>query len=120
MDTGCIGYRLRRLSSSKRIKLATKVRPSRTKGREGRLKISVVRPKIPQAKSNQDEALTSPRPVLWIPKDELGVADNEISDTRKTYNSIWISNEGASLDARGKLKVWGDLPTLLDRDCRSM
>ncbi|XMA13696.1 hypothetical protein WAI453_006487 [Rhynchosporium graminicola] len=54
----------------------------------------------------KDEALTSARPIIWIPKDELGVADDEISNIRKTYDSIWISNEGASLDAQGRLRVW--------------
>jgi hypothetical protein len=32
------------------------------------------------------------------------------SATVSTYDGIWISNEGASLDQRGKLEVWGDLP----------
>ncbi|CZT07019.1 uncharacterized protein RAG0_12606 [Rhynchosporium agropyri] len=59
----------------------------------------------------QDEALTAARLIIWIPKDELGVADDEITHIRKTYDSIWISNEGASLDAQGRLKVWGVLPS---------
>jgi hypothetical protein len=54
--------------------------------------------------------MTSARPILWIPKDELGVADDEVNHTMKTYNSIRISNEGASLDKRDKLNVWGELP----------
>ncbi|KAH7309382.1 hypothetical protein BKA65DRAFT_485479 [Rhexocercosporidium sp. MPI-PUGE-AT-0058] len=66
----------------------------------------------------KDEALTSARPVLWIPKDELGVADDEISHIRKTYDSIWVSNEGASLDAQGKLRVWGDPLALSEEDDR--
>lgn len=80
--------------------------PTVNSGRRGR------RPKKfgPQANPDQDEALTSARPILWIPKDELGVADDEIYYTRKTYDSIWISNEGESLDELGKLKVWGELP----------
>ncbi|KAH7370290.1 hypothetical protein BKA65DRAFT_589651 [Rhexocercosporidium sp. MPI-PUGE-AT-0058] len=76
-----------------------------------------VLPDISQSEP-KDEALTSARPVIWIPKDELGVADDEISHIRKTYDSIWISNEGASLDAQGRLRVWGDLPALSEEDDR--
>ena len=79
---------------------------------QGILKGSVVLPERSQSQRYQDEALTSARPVIWIPKDELGVADDEISHIKKTYDSIWISNEGASLDAQGRLRVWGDLPAL--------
>jgi len=61
----------------------------------------------------QDEALRSSHPVIWIPKDERGIADDEISIVRRTHDSISISNEDASLDERGKLKVWGKSP---DRD----
>lgn len=57
--------------------------------------------------------------VVWIPHDELGIADNEINYIKKTYNSIRISHEGASLDAQVKIKVWGDPPALSDGDFRS-
>ncbi|KFX95673.1 hypothetical protein V490_03719 [Pseudogymnoascus sp. VKM F-3557] len=58
----------------------------------------------------QDETLTSDPPVLWIPKDELGVAEDEIAHTRETYNSIEISSDGASLNAQGKLILGGQPP----------
>ncbi|KFZ24144.1 hypothetical protein V502_01375, partial [Pseudogymnoascus sp. VKM F-4520 (FW-2644)] len=58
----------------------------------------------------QDETLTSNPPVLWIPKDELGVAEDEIVHTRETYNSIGISCDGASLNAQGKLILGGQPP----------
>lgn len=58
----------------------------------------------------QDEALGSSSPVLWVPKDELGIVDNEIYYMKRAYNSIWISNEGTSLDERGKLKLCGPPP----------
>ena len=58
----------------------------------------------------QDEALRAPRPVVWIPKDELGIADDEILFVRRTHESIWINNEGASLDERGKLRLCGPPP----------
>jgi hypothetical protein len=66
--------------------------------------------RIVQADLVQDQALKSSRPVVWIPKDELGVADDEIRHTRGTYDSMWISNEGASLDERGRVKIWGPPP----------
>ncbi|KFZ23217.1 hypothetical protein V502_02302, partial [Pseudogymnoascus sp. VKM F-4520 (FW-2644)] len=47
---------------------------------------------------------------LWIPKDELGVAEDEIVHTRETYNSIGISCDGASLNAQGKLILGGQPP----------
>ena len=74
-------------------------------------------PKRSQSDS-RDEALTSARPVIWIPKDDLGVADDEIIHIRKTYDNIWISNEGASLDAQGRLRVWGDPPASSEENCR--
>ncbi|KAG4411201.1 hypothetical protein IFR04_015655 [Cadophora malorum] len=76
-----------------------------------------VLPKRSQSDS-RDEALTSARPVIWIPKDDLGVADDEIIHIRKTYDNIWISNEGASLDAQGRLRVWGDPPASSEENCR--
>ncbi|KFX96514.1 hypothetical protein O988_05262, partial [Pseudogymnoascus sp. VKM F-3808] len=49
-------------------------------------------------------------PVLWIPKDELGVAEDEIIHTREAYGSMGISCDGASLDAQGKLILEGQPP----------
>ncbi|RDL31558.1 Uncharacterized protein BP5553_09767 [Venustampulla echinocandica] len=68
--------------------------------------LSTTNPRILQPDPVQDEALVASRPVVWIPKDKLGVSDDEISHVRRAYESIWISNEGASLDERGKLKLW--------------
>ena len=72
--------------------------------------LSTQKPRILQADLVQDEALRSARPVIWIPKDELGIADDEISHVRRTHG-MWISNESASLDERGNLKLWGPPPT---------
>ncbi|KFY79919.1 hypothetical protein V499_01177 [Pseudogymnoascus sp. VKM F-103] len=58
----------------------------------------------------QDETLTSDPLVLWIPRDELGVAEDEIVYTRETYNSIGISCDGASLSAQGNLILGGQPP----------
>ncbi|KAG0644996.1 hypothetical protein D0Z07_9212 [Hyphodiscus hymeniophilus] len=72
--------------------------------------VSATKPRIIQGNPAQDEVLSTRRPVVWIPKDELGIADNEISSVKRTYESIWISNEGASIDERGKLDLWGPPP----------
>lgn len=66
-----------------------------------------------QADLSQDEALSSTRPVIWIPKDSLGIADDEICQLRRAYDCIWISNEGATLNEEGKLKPWGSPPEKL-------
>jgi hypothetical protein len=61
-----------------------------------------VKPAIPQADPDQDEVLSSARPILWIPKDNLGIADDEINRIQRTKDSIGISSSGAFLE-RGKL-----------------
>lgn len=61
-----------------------------------------IKPEIPQADLDQDEALSSVRPILWIPQDDLGIADDEINRIRRTHDDIDISKEGAFLK-EGKL-----------------
>jgi hypothetical protein len=46
----------------------------------------------------QHEALRAKRPVIWIPRDEMGVSDDEIYQTQKYSKHIWISNEYSGLD----------------------
>lgn len=48
----------------------------------------------------QHEALRAKRPVVWVPRDELGVSDDEIHRTQKFSKHIWISNEYTGLDAK--------------------
>ena len=49
----------------------------------------------------QHEALRSKRPVIWIPRDELGVSDDEIYRCQRFSKHVWISNEFAGLDGKG-------------------
>ncbi|KFZ15477.1 hypothetical protein V501_02703 [Pseudogymnoascus sp. VKM F-4519 (FW-2642)] len=49
----------------------------------------------------QDETLTSDPPVLWIPRDELGVAEDEIVHTRETWGTPLSSQ---STEATGEPK----------------
>lgn len=56
----------------------------------------------------QHAALRAKRPVVWIPRDKLGVSDDEIRRTKKMSSvgektNIWISNEGTALDAKGRV-----------------
>lgn len=51
----------------------------------------------------QHQALRARRPVIWIPRDELGVSDDEIRRTQKLSKHIWISNEYTGLDGKGRV-----------------
>jgi len=55
------------------------------------------------------EALRSRRPTVWIPRDDLGVSDDEILRTRELSDYIWISNEGTALDSKVRV-VYGRAP----------
>ena len=51
----------------------------------------------------QHEALRARRPVIWIPRDNLGISDDEIARTKAFSEYIWISNEGTGLDGKGRV-----------------
>ncbi|KAL8805094.1 MAG: hypothetical protein Q9182_002184 [Xanthomendoza sp. 2 TL-2023] len=51
----------------------------------------------------QHSALRARRPVIWVPRDDLGVSDDEVRRTQKLSEHIWISNEFIGLD--GKCRV---------------
>jgi hypothetical protein len=55
------------------------------------------------ARAFQHPAVRAKRPVIWIPRDRLGVSDDEIRRTRKLTDKVWISNEYAALDGDGKV-----------------
>ncbi|KAL9121806.1 MAG: hypothetical protein Q9187_001630, partial [Circinaria calcarea] len=50
----------------------------------------------------QHEALSVQKPTVWIPKDCLGISDDEILRVRRYDNSIRVSNEHAALDIKRK------------------
>lgn len=55
-------------------------------------------------------ALRERKPVVWIPRDDLGVSDDEIRRTKEMAGqNIWISNAGTALDAKGRV-VYGRNP----------
>lgn len=65
----------------------------------------------------QHSALRARRPVVWIPRDALGVSDDEIKRAKKMSTvkvdnenggkeektNIWMSNEGTALDGKGRV-----------------
>lgn len=48
----------------------------------------------------QHDALRAKRPVIWIPRDDLGVSDDEVYRTQQFSKHIWISNEYQALDGK--------------------
>lgn len=58
----------------------------------------------------QHSALRARRPTVWIPRDDIGVSDDEIRRTREfSGKNIWISNVGAALDSKSRV-VYGRNP----------
>jgi calcium permeable stress-gated cation channel len=56
------------------------------------------------------EALRARRPTVWIPRDDLGISDEEIRRTEEfSAGNIWISNEGTALDSKCRV-VYGRNP----------
>lgn len=50
----------------------------------------------------QHQALRARRPVIWIPRDDLGLSDDEIKRTQQLSSHIWISNEYTGLDSKAR------------------
>jgi calcium permeable stress-gated cation channel len=58
----------------------------------------------------QHYALRARRPTVWIPRDDIGVSDDEVKRTREYAGpNIWISNVGAALNGKCKV-VYGKNP----------
>ena len=58
----------------------------------------------------QHYALRARRPTVWIPRDDIGVSDDEVHRTREFAGAnIWISNIGAALDGKSRV-VYGRNP----------
>ena len=54
-------------------------------------------------------ALRARRPTVWVPRDDMGVSDDEIRRTKQFSEHIWISNEGTALDSKARV-VYGRAP----------
>ncbi|KYK59367.1 hypothetical protein DCS_00497 [Drechmeria coniospora] len=57
----------------------------------------------------QHYALRARRPTVWIPRDDLGISEDEIRRTHNYSKHIWISNEGTALDSKVRV-VYGQNP----------
>jgi len=68
------------------------------------------------ARAFQHEALRAKRPVIWIPRDDLGISDDEIYRTRNFSKHIWISNEYAGLDDKVRVVYRRSPPDFDARD----
>ena len=51
----------------------------------------------------QHEALRARRPVIWIPRDSIGISDDEVLRTKEFSQHIWISNKFTGLDGKGRV-----------------
>ena len=58
----------------------------------------------------KDDALHAAQPVVWLPKDYLGISDDEIKQTQRVSKDIKISNDNANLDSRAKVHIYGPPP----------
>ncbi|KAK1699863.1 hypothetical protein BDP55DRAFT_626552 [Colletotrichum godetiae] len=54
-------------------------------------------------------ALRARAPAVWLPRDDIGVSDDEIRRTKEYSEHIWISNEGTALDSKVRV-VYGANP----------
>ncbi|KAJ5238396.1 hypothetical protein N7468_003015 [Penicillium chermesinum] len=48
----------------------------------------------------QHEALRAKQPVIWIPRDDIGVSNDEVYRTQRYSKHIWVSNEYQALDGK--------------------
>ena len=61
-------------------------------------------------------ALRAKRPVIWIPRDHLGVSNDEIRQTQQFSENIWISNQHCELDAKARVIYKGNPPDFSEAD----
>ncbi len=54
-------------------------------------------------------ALRARRPTVWIPRDDIGVSDDEVLRTKDFSDHIWISNEHTALDSKVRV-LYGRAP----------
>lgn len=48
-------------------------------------------------------AVTSPTPVIWIVRDDMGISEREIRDTKKAVPDLQITDEQAVFNEKGKV-----------------
>lgn len=58
----------------------------------------------------QHSALRAKRPVVWLPRDDLGVSDDEIRRMGTFSTNLWLSNVRQGLDSKGRCIYSGAPP----------
>jgi hypothetical protein len=64
----------------------------------------------------QHSALRARRPAIWIPRDELGVSDDEVKRMGSFSKHLWVSNVRQGLDSKGKCVYSGAPPDFSEVD----
>ncbi len=65
----------------------------------------------------QHEALRARRPNVWLPRDDLGVSDEEVRRTELFgMGNIWITNKGTALDAKFRVMYGKNPPDFSEVD----
>jgi calcium permeable stress-gated cation channel len=64
----------------------------------------------------QHSALRARRPVIWIPRDELGVSDDEVHRMGRFSKHLWVSNVRQGLDSKGRCVYSGAPPDFSEVD----
>ena len=57
-----------------------------------------------------NHAIVAEQPVVWLPRDELGLSDNETKRTKVFHPSIRISNQNTYLDGKAQVEIQGPPP----------
>jgi hypothetical protein len=64
----------------------------------------------------QHSALRARRPVIWIPRDDLGVSDDEVRRMGEFSGKLWVSNVRQGLDSKGRCVYSGAPPDFSEVD----
>ncbi|KAI9705268.1 MAG: hypothetical protein M1820_005266 [Bogoriella megaspora] len=64
----------------------------------------------------QHQALRARRPIIWLPRDTLGVSEWEIKVTRRFSKYLGVSNDGTAVDAKGRVVFRKSPPDFAERD----
>lgn len=59
---------------------------------------------------HQDPAFLSTAPTVWVPRDDLGVAEGELRSSRRLRTPFALSIENARIDSMGQITVLGNPP----------
>ncbi|CAF3625708.1 unnamed protein product [Rotaria sp. Silwood1] len=59
-------------------------------------------------------AIRDPKPIVWIPHDNLSIAADEVQRTRASGLDISMSTEGAWFDEKNNIKIDGSPPTFIE------